>query len=59
MRTLFLIIVCLVALTAQAQKKIDHEYFQKILASGDHARVFREATQLRNEVYGKCEFLDY
>jgi hypothetical protein len=45
--------------TGWTQLKIDHQYFQQILASGNYARVFQEASQLRKDVYGKCAFLDY
>ena len=59
MRNIILLVASLLTFTCNAQKKIDHQYFQQILAAGDPGRVFREATQLRKDVYGKCAFLDY
>src|SRR6188474_3109593 len=59
MRNIILLVASILTFACNAQKKIDHQYFQQILAAGDPGRVFREATQLRKDVYGKCAFLDY
>ncbi|CAN5395610.1 hypothetical protein BH11BAC5_BH11BAC5_41090 [soil metagenome] len=61
MRLFILFIVCMAATlpSAQAQKKVDRQYFINLLNAGEYDKVFDSCTRLRKEVYGKNAVVDY
>jgi hypothetical protein len=61
MRLFIVFIVCLAMLlpSAQAQKKVDRQYFINLLNAGEYDKVFDSCTRLRKEVYGKNAVVDY
>lgn len=49
----------LVCFQADAQKKVDRQYFISLLNEGNYQKVFDSALVLRKEVYGKNAVVDY